>query len=106
MPWSAFRRFVPEVNRFAQGTLSPFLNFHRSYLFATEYRDGNGRIRRKYLASDVMTTYDRLRSLPDAGRFLKPESTSPCSTPSLCQRDSRALRFAAPLLVTRRSPSP
>jgi len=66
------QRFAPEVNRFAQGTLSPFLNFHRPCLFATEYRDGSGRIRRKYLARDVMTPYDRLRSLPDAARFLKP----------------------------------
>ena len=41
-------------------------------LFATKYRDSNGRIRRKYLAGDVMTPYDRLRSLLDAGRFLKP----------------------------------
>ena len=37
------QRFAPEVNRFAQGTLSPFLNFHRPCLFATEHRDGNGR---------------------------------------------------------------
>ena len=66
------QRFAPEVNRFAQGTLSPFLNFHRPCLFATEYRDGDSRIRRKYLAGDVMTPYDRLRSLPDAERFLKP----------------------------------
>ena len=66
------QRFAPEVNRFAQGTLSPFLNFHRPCLFATEYRDDNGRVRRKYLAGDVMTPYDRLRSLPDAERFLKP----------------------------------
>ena len=66
------QRFAPEVNRFAQGTLSPFLNFHRPCLFATENRDGNGRIRRKYLARDVMTPYARFRSLADAGRFLKP----------------------------------
>ena len=65
------QRFAPEVNRFAQATLSPFLNFHRPCLFATEYRDGNGRVRRKYLAADVMTPYAKLRSLPDAGRFLK-----------------------------------
>ncbi len=66
------QRFAPEVNRFAQGTLSPFPDFHRPCLFATEYRDGDSRIRRKYLAGDVMTPYDRLRSLPDAERFLKP----------------------------------
>ena len=66
------QRFAPEVNRFAQGTLSPFLNFHRPCLFATEHRDGNGRIRRKHLAADVMTPYARLRSIPGAQGFLKP----------------------------------
>ena len=64
--------FAPRVNRFAQNVLSPFLNFHRPCLFATEYRDAKGKIRRKYLAADVMTPYDRFRALPDAERFLKP----------------------------------
>ena len=66
------RRFAGDVNRFAQGTLSPFLNFHRPCLFATEYRDAAGRIRRKYLARDVMTPYARFRSLPGAEGHLKP----------------------------------
>ena len=66
------QRFAPEVNRFAQDTLSPFLNFHRPCLFATEYRDNQGRIRRKYLAEHVMTPYAKLRSLADAEHFLKP----------------------------------
>ena len=66
------QRFAPEVNRFAQGTLSPFLNFHRPCLFAAEHRDGNGGIRRKYLAGDVMTPYARLRSIPGAEELLKP----------------------------------
>ena len=72
------RRFAGDVNpdrsrsAFAQGTLSPFLNFHRPCLFATEYRDAGGRIRRKYLARDVMTPYARFRSLDGAERHLKP----------------------------------
>ena len=66
------KHFAPAVNRFAQATLSPFLNFHRPCLFATEYRNKNGNIRRKYLAKDVMTPYAKLRSLPDAERYLKP----------------------------------
>ena len=66
------QRFAPEVNRFAQATLSPFLNFHRPCLFATEYRDDADRIRRKYLARDVMTPYAKLRSLPGAEALLKP----------------------------------
>ncbi len=66
------QRFAGEVNRFAQGTLSPFPHFHRPCLFATEYRDRNGRTRRKYLARDVMTPYARFRSLPGADRLLRP----------------------------------
>ena len=66
------RRFAADVNRFAHGVLSPFLNFHRPCLFATEYRDADGRIRRKYLARDVMTPYARFRSLDGAEEHLKP----------------------------------
>ena len=66
------QRFAPDVSRFAHGTLSPFLNFHRPCLFATEYRDDAGKVRRKYLARDVMTPYARFRSLPNAQVYLKP----------------------------------
>ena len=54
------QRFADDVSRVARGILSPFLNFHRPCLFATEHRDANGRIWRKYLALDVMTPYTRL----------------------------------------------
>ena len=66
------QRFAADVNRFAHGILSPFLNFHRPCLFATEYRDAAGRVRRKYLARDVRTPYARFRALPDAAQHLKP----------------------------------
>ena len=66
------QRFAADVNRFAQGTLSPFLNFHRPCLFATEYRDAAGKVRRKYLARDVTTPYARFHSLPNAQVYLKP----------------------------------
>ena len=52
--------------------LSPFLNFHRPCLFATEYRDAADKVRRKYLARDVATPYARFRSLPSAEQHLKP----------------------------------
>ena len=65
------QRFAPEVSRFTQATLSPFLNFHRPCLFATECRDDKGKVRRKYLAGDVKTPYAKLRSLSGAERPLK-----------------------------------
>ena len=64
------RRFAPLVNEFAQHVLSPFLNSHRPCLFPTHTLDAKGRVRRRYRDSDVMTPYDKLKSLDNAGRFL------------------------------------
>ena len=59
------------VNEFALRELSPFLNFHRPCLYATEYRDAKGRVRRKYQRKDAMTPFEKLKSLPNAHRHLK-----------------------------------
>ena len=64
------QRFAGIVNEFALRELSPFLNFHRPCLFATEYRD-HGKVRRKYRRQDVRTPYEKLKSLPDAKSHLK-----------------------------------
>ena len=66
--------------------------------FATEYRDGNGRIRRKYLAGDVMTPYARLRSIPGAEELLEPGlgfallDTAAAETVPACPKRSRRPR--------------
>ncbi len=69
------QRFAPRVNAFTQGVLSPYLNYHRPCLFATEQRDATGRIRRHYRDRDVATPYEKLKSLPNAARWLKPGLT-------------------------------
>ena len=66
------QRFAPDVNAFTQGVLSPYLNHHRPCLFATEQRDASGRVRRHYRDRDVATPYEKLKSLPEAARWLKP----------------------------------
>ena len=66
------QRFAPLVNAFAQEQLSPYLNYHRPCLFATERVGANGRARRVYRAAYVQTPYDKLRSLPNAEECLKP----------------------------------
>ncbi len=69
------QRFAPAVNAFARDVLSPYLNHHHPCLFATEVRDANGKVRRRYRRGDVATPYEKLKSLPDAARFLKPGVT-------------------------------
>ena len=69
------RRFAPQVNAFTQEVLSPYLNFHRPCLFATEECDARGRIRKRYRDRDITTPYEKLKSLPEAARWLKPGVT-------------------------------
>ena len=69
------QRFASDVNAFAQGVLTPYLNYHHPCLFATEVRDAKGKVRRRYRRQDVATPYEKLKSLPDAERFLKPGVT-------------------------------
>ena len=63
------RRFAPVVNEFTQRVLSPFLNYHRPCLFPTDTLDDKGRVTKR--DRDVMTPYDKLKSLDHAERFLK-----------------------------------
>lgn len=69
------QRFAPAVNAFAKDPLTPYLNYHRPCFFPDEYTDDKGRLRKKYRYQDMMTPYDKLKSLPEAERFLKPGVT-------------------------------
>jgi transposase InsO family protein len=68
-------RFANAVNAFTQGILSPYLNFHRPCFFSSEEIDAKGRIRKRYRYNQMMTPYDKLKSLPDANQHLKPGIT-------------------------------
>jgi len=66
------RRFANDVNAFTSGILTPYLNYHRPCFFPTEYTDDKGRLRKKYRYQDMMTPYEKLKSLPNAQHSLKP----------------------------------
>ena len=60
--------FAEPVNAFNRDWLSPFLNYHRPCLFPTEETDEKGRVQKRYRDADVMTPYEKLKSLEDADR--------------------------------------
>ena len=68
-------RCAAQVNAFTQQVLSPYLNFHRPCFFPTEQVDARGRVRKRYRDADIMTPYEKLKSLPDAAACLKPGTT-------------------------------
>ncbi len=63
--------FAGDVNTFLRDHLVPYLNFHHPCYFPSTVVDAKGRERKHYRYEHLMTPYDKLRSLPDAGRFLK-----------------------------------
>lgn len=69
------QRFASEVNAWCQGFLNPYVNFHRPCFFAETVTDAKGKTRKKYRLKDMMMPYEKLKSLPDAQRFLKPGTT-------------------------------
>lgn len=59
------------VQKFYTRHLNPYLNFHRPCGYATVSMDAKGKRQRVYRANAYTTPYEKLKSLPDAARFLK-----------------------------------
>ena len=57
--------------------LNPYLNFHRPCGFATVSLDERGKRQRKYKTEDYRTPLEKLQSLPEAERLLKPGLSLP-----------------------------
>lgn len=69
------QRFANDVNAWCRDFLNPYVNFHRPCFFAETTIDEKGKIRKRYRLEDMMTPYEKLKSLPQARTFLKPGVT-------------------------------
>lgn len=68
-------KFVPLVNVFIEQFFEPYLNFHRPCYFPTLALDKKGRLRKCYRPENIMTPYNKLKSLDNAAQYLRPEVT-------------------------------
>jgi transposase InsO family protein len=66
------QRFASELNGFCRDFLNPYVNFHRPCFFAEIVIDSKGKMRKRYRFENMMTPYEKLKSLPNASAFLKP----------------------------------
>ncbi|MFB3106399.1 MAG: transposase family protein [Pseudomonadales bacterium] len=69
------QKHATAVNGFYTETLNPYLNFHRPCYFAVDKMDAKGKIRKTYPHDQIMTPWERLKSLPDYPTYLKPGIT-------------------------------
>jgi len=82
-----------QVNEFAFNILSPYVNYHRPCLFPREIGDDKGRLRKRYPYQDMMAPYEKLKSLPEAEKYLKPGITlEALETQALAMSDHEADR--------------
>ena len=69
------QKYASKINRFCRDYLNPYVNFHRPCFFPEIFTDKKGKERRRYPYKNMMTPYEKLKSLPDAQSFLKPGIT-------------------------------
>ncbi|MFV0387619.1 MAG: hypothetical protein ACK5NT_02595 [Pyrinomonadaceae bacterium] len=69
------QRLAAKINNFNRDYLNPYLNFHRPCLFPKSNVNENGKIKKQYPYELISTPYEKLKSLPNAASFLKPEIT-------------------------------
>jgi transposase InsO family protein len=65
------QRYAPRINEFYEKHLNPYINYHRPCYFAVTVTDAKGKERKTYPYDQMMTPYEKLKSLPDASNYLK-----------------------------------
>jgi hypothetical protein len=59
------------INEFSQKALNPYINYHRPCLFPTTIIDDKGKQKKKYEFKNMMTPFEKFKSLPNAHQYLK-----------------------------------
>lgn len=66
------QKWAQLIDDFNQLYLNPYINFHRPCFFPETETDSKGKERKIYRYENMMTPYERLKSLPNAEDYLKP----------------------------------
>lgn len=65
------QHFAKRINQFNAKALNPYINFHRPCLFPTTFVNEKGKQKKKYLYQDMMTPFEKFKSLDNADSYLK-----------------------------------
>ena len=69
------QHYANQVNAFNECYLNAHINYHRPCLFPVTVTDAKGKERKTYPYDEMMTPYEKFKSLPDAKDYLKPGIT-------------------------------
>lgn len=59
------------LNQYHSDFLNPYINFHRPCFFPVSVTDHRGKVKKIYPYQEVMTPYEKLKSLPEAASHLQ-----------------------------------
>ena len=59
------------INRYHRDFLNVYINFHRPCFFSVSAIDHRGKVKRTYPYHEMMTPYEKLKSLPEAQSYLQ-----------------------------------
>jgi len=59
------------INGFNRDFFNPYVNFHRPCFFPVSVIDPKGKIKKTYPYEEVMTPYEKLKSLPQTESYLR-----------------------------------
>jgi len=63
------------LNQYHSDFLNPYINFHRPCFFSVSIIDHRGKVKKIYPYREVMTPYEKLKSLPEAASYLRQDVT-------------------------------
>ncbi len=66
------QHYADQVNAFNECYLNAHINYHRPCLFPVTITDAKGKERKTYPYDEMMTPYEKFKSLPNAKDYLKP----------------------------------
>ena len=69
------QRCAELINEFNRDFFNPYINFHRPCFFPVTTIDHKGKVKKTYPYQEVMTPYEKLKSLPRAESYLRPGVT-------------------------------
>ena len=69
------QRCAELINEFNRDFFNPYINFHRPCFFPVSVIDPKGKIRKTYPYEEMRTSYEKLKSLPEAESYLRPGLT-------------------------------
>ncbi|PIY87203.1 MAG: integrase [Nitrospirae bacterium CG_4_10_14_0_8_um_filter_41_23] len=65
------QKYAEKINSFYFDFLNEYLNFHRPCFFPETITDSKGKQKKVYRYQNMMTPYEKLKSIPEADSFLK-----------------------------------